>query len=41
MQIYLYLFANLLEYAILFLVDDVMKNVNNFQRAKVQPQVIA
>ena len=27
-----------LEYALLFLVDNVMKNGNNFQVPKVQPQ---
>ena len=35
------LFAYFLEYTQLFLVDNVMKNVNNFQIAKVKPKCVA
>ena len=35
------LFFLFLEYILLFLDDNVMKNVNNFQMAEVQPQGVA
>ena len=34
-------FAHFLEYVLLFLVDNVMKNANNFRMSKVQPQGVA
>ena len=36
-----FIFFLFLEYILLFLDDNVMKNVNNFQIAKVQPQGVA
>ena len=33
-------FAYFLEWVLLFLNDNVMKNMNNFQTAKVQAQVV-
>ena len=34
-------FAHSLEYVLLFLDDNVMENVNNFQIAKIQPPGVA
>ena len=36
-----FFFIYFLEYLLFFLDNDVMKNVNNFQIAKVQPQGVA
>ena len=40
MQIHFFFCLFLVEYVLLFLDDNVMKNVNNFQTAKIQPQVL-
>ena len=34
-------FAYFLQYVLLFLDPNVIKNVNNFQRAKIKPQGVA